>query len=350
MDKVKRIREGFEKEKLDGVLISSVSNISYLTSYTNFSKEDRDAFLLITKKGQYIITHDLYAEEIETKVKDFKLIKVTPEKRTRQILIEVLGDKKKLGIEEYDLSLGEYRRLLKGFKLKNFEVDRSIKNSDELVKIKKACQIAEEAFKGLLEEVREGISEIELSRRMDKLIRELRGEVAFPMIMAFGKNSSVPHHRADETRLKKGDIIQMDFGASFENYCCDISRVVFFSRAPEEQKRIYQVVLKAQESAFRLGGGGMKVAEMDQVAREYIRRQGYPDIPHALGHGVGIEVHERPHLSPRSKEVLEEGMVFTLEPGVYLPGVGGVRIEDVYVYQDGKIIQLTKSPKGILEI
>lgn len=339
-----------KKDKLEGVIISSVPNIIYLTGYDNFSKEDRDAFIIVTGDKQYIVTHELYAEEVEVKVKDFKLLELKAEKRASQIIGELFRKGDRLGIEEDDLSIGEYRRLLKGFKTKHFRVDRSVKGPDEIKKLKKACQISDQAFNHVLGEIHEGITEKELVKKLEQFMRDSGADVAFPTVVAFGANSSVPHHRADQTKLKKGDFILIDFGAKFENYSADVCRTLVFGNASEKQRRLYNAVLAAQTLAVIESGKSVAVSELDKVARDYIKSQGYQEYPHALGHGIGIEVHEKPHLYLKNKEVLEEGMVLTLEPGSYIPGFGGVRIEDDYLYEEGRLKELTESPKALIEL
>jgi Xaa-Pro aminopeptidase len=346
MDRIEKVRNKLKKEKLDGVLISSVTNITYLTGYSNFSKEERDAFVLITPKEQFIITHDLYINEVKD-IKGFKLLEVNPKKRTHEYLKELKI--KKLGVEIFDLSIGEAKRLLKGVKYQDFAIDRSVKNKEEIKRLREACRISDLAFEYVLTEIKVGVTEKELARKMEDFIRSSGGEVAFRTIVAFGKNSATPHHLTDSTKLKSGDIIQFDFGAKFEGYCSDVSRALIFGKASEKQRALYNHVLAAQALAAIVKGKKIKAADLDKASRDYLKKQGL-EIPHSVGHGLGLDVHEAPHISPRSKEPLVEGMVLTLEPGVYIPGFGGFRIEDDYLYSGGKLIQLTHAPKNLIEL
>ncbi|MCR4305907.1 MAG: M24 family metallopeptidase, partial [Candidatus Daviesbacteria bacterium] len=194
-------------------------------------------------------------------------------------------------------------------------------------------------------------------------IRTKGAVISFPTIAAFGKNSSIPHHQTGNTKLgpesssgREGQVILLDFGVKFENYCSDMTRTIFFGKPTGKQKDIYNEVLESQQKAVDYIKGLIKTGQeirsagVDKVARDYILSKGYPSIPHSLGHGIGLEVHEHLSLSPKSKESLKEGMVFSIEPGIYLTDFGGVRIEDLFVYEEKGLRQLTVSPKKIITI
>jgi|Napbiome12C3dose_1001474.scaffolds.fasta_scaffold00004_36 Xaa-Pro aminopeptidase len=366
--KLKEIRQKLIKEKLDAVLVSSVSNISYLTGFTNFSKEEREAYIFIGSDFAYVITDARYSEAVKKQVPHLTLFERGYKNPTKNLFNKHQKEIKKLGIEEDNLTVVEHKSLKKHFKnIKHFEVShlRSIKNEDEISKIEKACRVGDLAFAHILKKITDGITEKWLAGELEKFIKEKDGEFSFPPIVAFGKNSSVPHHQTGNTKLtgngeftakQEACFVLLDFGVKLDNYCSDMTRTIFFGKPSDKQKEIYQTVLAAQQKAVECinltikAGKQVKAAEVDQVARKYIVSKGYPAIPHSLGHGIGLEVHERPSLSPRSKEDLKEGMVFSIEPGIYLEGFGGVRIEDLYIYQNKKLRQLTKSPKEIIQI
>ena len=189
---------------------------------------------------------------------------------------------------------------------------------------------------------------------MEYFIKKHGAELSFPSIVAFGKNSSVPHHQTGNTKLtERIKLILLDFGVKYENYCSDMTRTIFFGKPSEKQKKIFEVVLEAQQKAANFLGSAIKfgkkvsASEVDKAARDYIISKGYLTIPHSLGHGIGLEVHEHPSLSPRSKDTLKEGMVFSIEPGIYLPNFGGVRVEDLFVIQKNTLNQLTLSSKKL---
>lgn len=363
MSKIKYIKQILEKEKLDGVIISTVSHINYLTGFSNFSKDEREAYLLITAKENFIFTDGRYTEAVKKQVKDFKLIEISSQNPLKKIL-KILSSKLHIynvGIDEENLTVKEYKMINLIFKniipLKSFYI-RSVKTSDEIEKIKKACQIADQGFKYLLTKIKLGVSEKDLAFELEFFIRKKGTHLSFNPIIAFSNNSSVPHHQTGEAILRKkmGEFILIDMGVKYDGYCSDMTRTLFFGKATDKQKEIYKIVLEAQKIAIKFietclkNNKKIRAKEVDKIAREYIKKVGYPTIPHSLGHGIGLEVHEAPSLSPKSKHELKEGMVFSIEPGIYLEGFGGVRIEDLFVIEKNNLRQLTKSPKHLTEL
>lgn len=365
--RIKKLREKLLEEKLEAVLISSVANITYLTGYSNFFKEERDGYLLITKDGNYILTHSIYSKSLDGKIPNFKVIEISRREPPEKVMQKILQNANaQIGIEEHDLKVYEYKKLLNIFKnLKNFDfkVKRSIKDKEEIELIAKACKIGDEVFSGILKKIKLGISEKKLAFEIDRLIKKEGDDSSFRTIAAFGKNASFPHHESGQDKLNKGEFVLMDFGVKFKNYCSDMTRTVFFGKVTQKHREIYEVVLEAQNRAVDFinscmkSGRRVKAKDVDKAAREYIISKGYPSIPHSLGHGVGLEVHEDPHLSPKSKDILKEGMVFSIEPGIYLPAgrqgmpdFGGVRIEDLYVLEEKGLRQITNAPKNLFTI
>ncbi len=358
-DKIKKLKELLKKEKLDGVFVSSVYNISYLSGFTNFSKDEREAYLLIGQNFAYIITDGRYSEAVKKQVLHFTLYERGHKNTTEDLFKKLKNKIKTLGVEEDNLTVSEYKKIKKHFKnIKHFNVSklRSIKNNAEIKKVKRVCELGDLAFKFILKKINVGITEKQIAYELEKFIKEKGEEFSFSPIVAFGKNSSVPHHQTGDTKLEKGQIVLIDFGVKFENYCSDMTRTVFFGEPSEKQKEIYKTVLESQKKAVEFinkqikSGKKVKASQVDEIAREYIKSKGFPDIPHSLGHGVGLEVHEQPHLSLKSKEELKEGMVFSIEPGIYLPGFGGVRIEDLFVYEKNGLKQITNAPKFLTTI
>jgi len=363
------IKNKIAENTVDALLISSVPNIIYLTGYSGLSYFEREAFLLLTKNSQFILTDGRYSEAVKKRIKNFKLIETSSTysfKNALRFLAEKLKIKK-LGIEEKNITINESKILLSHYNdiyhySNSLESFRAIKDRDEIKKIKKACKIGDEAFAYVLQKIKLGISEKELAFKIEIFIKSKGAEFSFPPIVAFGKNSSIPHHQTGNTRLSKNQIILLDFGVRIDNYCSDMTRTVFFGKADEKFKRIYQTVLGAQQKAVDFVVQVMQgvslsrptrsilVKRVDGVARDYITQQGFTTIPHSLGHGIGIEVHESPHLSPKSKDILREDMVFTIEPGIYLSSFGGVRIEDLVLLDKRGPILLTHSPKELIEI
>lgn len=363
--RIDNIRKVLKKHQLDSCLVSSLSNIIYLTGFSGFSAHEREAFLLISKNSQYIFTDGRYKEAVQKNISNFKLIEVSSRLPSKKAIAKV-GKKEKirsLGIEENNLSVSEYKNLEKNFeKLINFNIHtlRIKKDNDEILEIEKACKLTDKTFEYILTKIKLGISEKELAFEIEYFIKKNQADIAFSPIVAFGENSSIPHHSSGGKTLAPGNIILMDLGAKANNYCSDMTRTVFFGKASNEQKRMYNTVLEAQKlaidfltSRFYHIPSDRKLIEakkVDKVARNYITSQEFSTIPHSLGHGVGIEIHEMPRLSEKSKDVLTPGMVFSIEPGIYIPNFGGVRIEDLVVLEKSGLKILTHSTKDIIEL
>lgn len=360
-----KIKQLITDQNLDAVLISSNPNIIYLTNYSNFSKVEREAFLLITNNNQYIFTDGRYATAVKKHIKNFELVEIFSGYNFYEALNKILLENKikRLGIEESNLTVSEFKKIkqiIPNIKSANLNNLRIIKALDEIKAIEKACRLGDKAFKYILKEIKPGLTEKQIAYKLESFIRENGGDLSFSTIVAFGGNAAVPHHQTNNQRLKTKDLILLDFGVKLDNYCSDMTRTVFLDKATNEQRKVYETVLKAQqkavsylESCFLNLNSSEKIinsADVDRTARDYIISSGFSSIPHSLGHGIGIEVHEPPTLSPVSKHTLTNGMVFSIEPGIYLPGKFGVRIEDLFAIQNGKLRQLTNSPKKLTEL
>lgn len=355
--RLKRLKTDLIKNKLDALFISSSSNIFYLTSFSAFDFIDREGYLLITKSKNFVITSPLHAEAVEKKIKGVELITLDQKLSVINELRKIAKDLslKKVGFEEENLTVSEYSKFNKAFKLhpsKNLvESLRIVKDDSEVKKIQKACEIGDLAFDFIQTKINEGITEQQLMFDLETFIKRGGAKTSFEPLVAFGANSSIPHHRSDKTKLRKNQIVLLDFGVKFEGYCSDMSRTVFFGKADSKFKRVYETVRKSQEKAFELlnGKSNIRLTDVDKVAREFITSAGYPNIPHSLGHQIGIDVHEEPRLSPKSKEKVQNNMVFSIEPGIYIPGFGGVRIEDLVLYKNRAHL-LTSSNRDLIEI
>src|SRR3989344_2669731 len=374
--KIEKIRNLLTEGKSDGILISSVANIVYLTGYSGFSIEEREAYLVVTKDSQYIITDGRYSETIKKEVKDFSLEIRSSKNSLEDIFKNIVRENqiKSLGVEEDDLRVKEYKALGKVFqKLVGVSINphRAIKTLEEINFIEEACKLGDKIFSYILKKIKVGMSEKEVAWEMEQFIKSQGATLSFPTIVAFSENSSVPHHQTGNKKLeeKNGQFILLDFGTKINNYCSDMTRTIFWGKPDSKKEKIYKTVKEAQEKAVEYINQQIShsvrndkdsaqvdiksntsevlllAREVDKMARDYIVYQGYASIPHSLGHGIGLQVHEHPFLSSKSKETLEEGMVFSIEPGIYIEGFGGVRIEDLYVIEKNGLRQLTKSPK-----
>jgi Xaa-Pro aminopeptidase len=357
-DRIQKLRTLLHKQSLDAALISSPPNIFYLTGYGGFVPEERDAFVLITKEKGYIFTHALYAEAMATEIPHLELVQITrddPFSKSVERLAQELGITV-LGFENDNLTVVEYEKLQQikvQLKHVNLSHVRIQKEPSEIEKIRKACAITDKAYEHILAWMKPGITEKAVEHEFYKFFTQHDASDAFRSIVAFGKNASVPHHLSGQTILQENDVVLVDFGAKVDGYCADESRTFFIGKPKEKHQEMFEVALETQKKAIvyiteRLAKGEtIKTVDVDRLAREYIASKGYPPFPYSLGHGVALEVHEAPLLNPRSKESLADGMVFTLEPGIHIPGEFGVRIEDVFAIQENKLIQLTQSKSGL---
>jgi Xaa-Pro aminopeptidase len=229
---------------------------------------------------------------------------------------------------------------------------RKIKDSGEISSIAKAVAAGDAVFAEIVKEIRPGMPEVELAARIDFLLRRRSTDVPpFKTIVASGERSSLPHATPTDRQIGMGDLVKMDFGASLEGYCSDLTRTVVMGKASERQREVHQIVLDAQLRAEAGIRAGVKGNEADGLARQHIESKGYGErFGHSLGHGVGLEIHEEPRLSQKNESPLEPGMVVTVEPGIYIPGWGGVRIEDMIVVEDGSCRVLTSAPKDLIEV
>lgn len=340
--------------KADAALISSPITISYLTDYQGFTSMEREGYLLVTKNKSFLLATTLRVHEIQQK-QDLQIIEINSVQTFEQTVKKIIEKNSinTLCIEENNLTVNEYKAIDKKIKkiidlpIRNL---RTIKAKQEIVHIKKACDIANKALSVVHPNIKTGVTEKEVAFQIEIAIRTLGAQIAFPTIVAFGKNAAIPHHTTENTRLKTNDLILIDFGATYNGYCSDMTRTFFVGEPKSEWRKAYGIVKDAQKKAVDLvyhkliyDTHTIRASDVDKAARDYIISQNYPSIPHSLGHGIGLEVHEAPSLSPKSQDMLTEGMVFSIEPGIYLPGKFGVRIEDLFAIENGKLLHLTKA-------
>ena len=326
----------------------------YMMRYiTGFAAEN--GFVIVDKDGTTLYTDKRYIEAAETL---FKGTDVTPVLYTKDEALKRLAEYKSVGISFDQTSHSEFVSLENaGVKTVNidevFSKAMSMKNEWELSRIAKACEIAEDAFNLLLPEIKEGMTETEVAALLEYNMRKLGAQgLSFETIVAFGAHASVPHYETGLTKLKFGDEILIDFGCKVDGYCSDITRTFLFGDdgAHEDFKKAYAAVLGAHNLVKEKLTAGMTGKEGDAIAREYLTQKGYGALfTHSLGHGIGLNVHEYPSVSPRGETVLENGMVFSDEPGVYEAGQFGIRIEDTVTLKDGKIQSfMSKTDKNLV--
>ncbi|MGE5042414.1 MAG: M24 family metallopeptidase [Candidatus Levyibacteriota bacterium] len=356
--RIKQVRKLLTEEKLDALFITSSINIRYLSGFSGFSKDEREGYGLLTGSSFYVFADPRLYEGARKNSSNTKVIEFSAGKKLMPQLQEII-DKEKLAIIgfEENLTVAEHKRFkkLERVKLKLteeiVEFVRQIKDLQELTALQKACALTDDAFSHVLKTLKVSVTELEVAWEIEKHIREHGGELSFPTIVAFGENSAVPHHITGNQKLKTNDIILLDFGAAVDGYHADMTRTVFFGKADEKFKEMHETVQEAQQLPFELvKGASITPKQIDEISRNFITERGYPSVPHSVGHGVGLEVHELPHIHPAFDEEIEKNTPFTIEPGIYIPGFGGVRIEDTVFYDGSQIVQLTKSPKNLIEL
>jgi Xaa-Pro aminopeptidase len=332
--KVNRIITQLNKDSLDGLILSSPANISYLTELRS-----RDAYLVISQKENVYITDSRYIEEARKRLKGFTI------EQTNSAVFKKIADichglrLKCVGFEERQLPFAAYKEIRK--ELNNnvglvatsglVEELRQLKTPQELEKIRKAIQISIKAFRFIKDFIVIGKKELEIAAELERFIR-YNGATAssFDIIVAAGENSSFPHHLTSERKIKKDEVVLLDLGVDYLGYKSDLTRVFFSGKINPLVKKIYRIVLRAQELAMLKIKPGVVINKIDGFARGYIEKKGYASFfSHGLGHGVGLEVHEEPYINKKENKRLKNNMVFTVEPAIYLPDNFGIRIEDM---------------------
>lgn len=333
--RINKLYSKLEKKNLDGFIVSLPANISYLTEYIS-----RDSYLLVSKKENIYFTDSRYIEEAKLALDGIAAIK-----KSNGSIFKLIADAclaqglSRIGFEERNLPFAEYKKIQDGLSSgavlepthSYIEELRQIKESLEVQKIREAIAITARAFKFIKKFIRPGMSELKIAGELERFIRYAGATGAsFNTIVGSGPNSSFPHHLVSDRLIKKGELVLIDMGVEFQGYKSDLTRVVLLDKMNVHVQRVYAIVLQAQNRAIKAIKPGTKIAEIDEVSRKFISDVGYGEFfGHALGHGVGLEVHEDPHISGQSPDTLQEGMVFTVEPAIYLPGKFGIRIEDM---------------------
>lgn len=361
MTQLKRFKEALLKADFDGAIISSELNQRYLCDFP-FT----DGYILVGQNKSYLLTDFRYIEAIKSNVSEFEII--CPESSMADCVADLikLENINRIAVEENAISLNEFEKFSKKLdgiaSLSSGASDillsqRAIKLDYEKERIKKAQSITDSAFSYIIEFISQNkttITERDIALELDYFMQKNGAECpAFETIAVSGDASSLPHGIPRNEKLKNG-FLTMDFGAKFGGYCSDMTRTVIIGKADDEIKKIYNTVLLAQTSALEQIREGMQCKKADAIARKIIDSAGYGNaFGHSLGHGVGMFIHERPNLSPRADEklILKSGNVVTVEPGIYLEGKFGCRIEDmILINDDGTVYNFTKSNKDLIEI
>lgn len=353
-ERLNNFRKLMDEKGMECALIYSDVNRNYLTGFTG-----DESYIVITKNDAVFITDSRYTEQAHNQVAGFEIRRYDT-KITDYLIdtIKPLGCRN-LGFEESLMTYDMYETLKKGLPEIEFvkmeglvEKLRIVKDDSEIAKIQKAAGIADEAFSHMLGFIKAGMTEKEVGMELEFKMRRLGASgLSFTSIVASGKRSSLPHGTATEKVIEYGDLLTLDFGCIYEGYCSDMTRTIVVGKANDKQKEIYNIVLSANEAVLEAVRPGLTGVELDMVARDIIGRKGYGDcFGHGLGHGVGMQIHELPMVSKKGLLTLKKNMVITDEPGIYIPGFGGVRIEDLLLVTEDGCSRFSHSEKKLLEI
>ena len=355
-NRLSAIREVIKEKKVDGLFVSSQENRRYLSGFTGSA-----GYLLITQEEAVLATDFRYIEQAGNQAPAYRIQRIAGS--SLDWFTKLLEDTKvqTLGFEADDMTVATHNRLTQ--KLKETPINghtvnlapvtgvtddlRTFKDAEELKLLQRAIDLSDRAMDLVVPTIEPGVTEAEVAWRLEKAMREMGAEgPSFDTIVGSGPNGALPHHRAGERAIQRGEPIVIDMGAKYQGYCSDLTRTVIIGEPDATFRKIYDIVLGAQLTAMSLTRPGVSGADCDGYARKVIDSAGYGEtFGHSLGHGVGLAVHESPGVGPNSQGILKEGMVFTIEPGIYVSGWGGVRIEDVFLLQKDGVKTLSKAKK-----
>jgi len=343
-------------KRLDSMLVTDLANVFYLSGFTGST-----AAMVITHSDAFILVDSRYSiqareECAQVTVRDFAIVtaivaaaNLINELKPKSVGYES-GNVTVAAFKEIDkiIERGTTRRATTGL----VEKLRAVKDAHEIEMICEACKATDMAFKAILEEIKPGMTEKEVALQLEYLLQKLSGgSLAFTTIVATGPHSAWPHAQPGQAVIEKGHNLKMDFGARYNKYCADITRTVCIGKPGDKLREVYQIVKDAQLRAIDAIAPGKIGKEIDATARDYIAEKGYGDnFGHGLGHMLGIAVHDGLGFSKTSETVLEPGMVLTVEPGIYIEGWGGVRIEDDVLVTDSGVEVITKAPKDLFSL
>jgi Xaa-Pro aminopeptidase len=348
--RIEALRAGLEAAGLEAMLVASGCNRRYLSGFTGTA-----GALLFTPRGQYLLTDFRYMTQAPAQAVDYQVVEHAPDMMDTVKALLAEAGVTRLGFEERHVSYADWSSWSKALAPVELvpagdlpEKLRAKKDEEEIAVIREAARLADAAYAHILHFVRPGVTELDLAAELESFMRKNGASgPSFDTIVASGERSAMPHGVASGRKLQSGEFVTFDFGALYQGYCSDLTRTIVVGEATDRHREIYGIVLEAQEHALANIRPGMTGREADALTRDVITRYGYGEFfGHGTGHGIGLEIHEAPRLSQRSDTVLEPGMVVTVEPGIYIPGFGGVRIEDDVVVTESGIHVLTSSPKA----
>ena len=349
--KLQWLRNKMSSSDLQGLITSNPVNIKYLTNI------DAEGILLLTRKENIYITDGRYIEHVHSTLTLFD-----------EIIVYDIHDVSKddyenffmfcenVGFEEHYVTYAQYKEFVRKYKIHNLvetekmiEKQRMIKDEDEVHNIQKACEITDNCFSYILTYIKPGMTEKQIADEIEEYYKQRIDGLSFETIVASGENSSMPHAVPTDRKIQEKDIITIDMGCKVNGYCSDMTRTFFVGEVPEEVKKVYDLVLKNQVQTQEEFKDGANTRLLSKMVENDFKLNGY-DLIHSLGHGVGMEIHEPPYINSKSDVQLKENMIVTNEPGIYIPGKFGVRIEDTVQITKFGCISLTKSEKNYIVI
>lgn len=351
IQRVANLREKMKAEGITSFLITSPYNLRYLTGFTGTT-----GLALIGLEEAFFITDFRYTEQAAKQCVGYDVVKnVGPILEVVAELVESKG-LENLAFEESFVPFKQYVELETLLEVDLVPVSgmieelREVKDEAEIKIVEKACEIADKAFSHILTYIKPGMTEIQVANELDFFMRSLGASgVSFETIVASGLRSAMPHGVASDKVIEEGDFITIDFGCYYNGYVSDMTRTISLGEPSEKLKEIYEIVRQAQQKVLDVAKPGMTGVELDAVARDYIASKGYGEaFGHSTGHGIGLEIHEGPNVSKLAEKAFVPGNIITNEPGIYLPGIGGVRIEDDMLVTENGIKTLTHSKKELI--
>lgn len=355
MNHFRQIAEQLEAHALDGMLLTGEANRFYASG---FHSTGTDGVALVTRKGAYYFTDSRYIEAARHHIQDAEIQMVGRGRGYAVLINEIIAQKglQRLGFEDSTMTVAEFEAYRKALRCELKPASgllgalRRVKDEAEIENLITAQRIAEQALQDILCEIRPGVAEKEIAARLQYLMLHYGAEdMSFDPIVVSGPNGSMPHGVPGDKKIQSGEFVTMDFGCIKNGYCSDMTRTVAVGSVSEEMRTVYETVLAAQKAGIAAAKAGMTGQDLDGAARRVIDAAGYgPYFGHSFGHGVGVEIHESPNVSPGNETPLPAGAVVSAEPGIYLPGKFGVRIEDVLILHEGGCRDITQAAKELI--
>lgn len=351
MSRIQKVRDVLKSLQLDAIVVAKPENRRYVSGFTGTA-----GVVVITLDNAWFLTDFRYQEQAELQCKGFNVVILKPEDKLHDWLESLNLSKAGFEADFWTVDSFEVLKSVSGVAWLSVHKEmihlRTIKDQQELDVLARAAAIGDKAFEHLLGWIKPGMKESEVALELEFFMRKKGASaLSFDSIVASGLRSSMPHGVASDKVIETGDLLTLDFGCVLEGYCSDMTRTIVLGKATQEQKQIYEIVLEAQLAGLAALKPGEKCVYVDKVARDIIDAKGFGAyFGHGLGHGVGLEIHEQPRLAVSSETILEPNMVVTVEPGIYVPELGGVRIEDLVAITETGYQSFTHSPKQLIEL